>query len=180
MLRLSRGVVAYSRPAEQSMVPVDIREVTNTAIALVLHSTTGTGINLVSNLSAPSHSVIGRQGSLTQVFVNLLSNAIHAMQQVDGNIEVRSSATADGQRLVVEVVDVGTGIATEDMGRIFDAFFTTKGRGQGTGLGLAIVRDIVEHHGGAIRATSSPGQGTTFTLVLPLARGRASADTVIG
>lgn len=180
MLRLSRGVVAYSRPAEQAMAPVDMREVTNTAMALVSHAVAGTEIRLECRLEAPSHSVLGRQGPLTQVFVNLLSNAVHAMQHRTGEIEVRSSTTVDGQRLVLEVSDQGAGIATEDLGRIFDAFFTTKGRGQGTGLGLAIVRDIVEHHGGTIRAVSTLGEGSTFTIVLPLTRGRIPMNAVVG
>ena len=70
--------------------------------------------------------------------------------------------------MVVEVTDTGIGIPPETLGRIFEPFFTTKESGRGTGLGLSIVREIVESHGGTVRAASTPGEGTTFVVHLPL------------
>jgi two-component system sensor histidine kinase HydH len=76
----------------------------------------------------------------------------------------------DGRSLRVSVSDTGTGIRKEDLGRVFDPYFTTKS--SGTGLGLAIVHRIIEAHGGEIHLKSEPGKGTTFTLLLPLDQAR--------
>lgn len=102
---------------------------------------------------------------LNQVFVNLLVNAAHAIDQ-QGTITVRTQAVADG--VSVEISDTGHGIAPEHLGRIFDPFFTTKPVGHGTGLGLSIAYGIVTKHGGRIEVTSAVGKGSTFRIVLPL------------
>jgi signal transduction histidine kinase len=101
---------------------------------------------------------------LTQVWVNLIDNAIYAMEQ-QGTLEI--AVTQAGDRLVVAITDSGGGISPEIQARIFEPFFTTKPRGEGSGLGLDIVRQIVEKHTGEIQVQSSPG-GTTFSVTLPL------------
>jgi signal transduction histidine kinase len=104
-------------------------------------------------------------GQLNQVFMNLLVNAIQAIEG-EGTIRVRIGV--EGGALRVDVEDSGSGIAAEHLPRIFDPGFTTKGVGVGTGLGLAICHRIVEAHGGTIAVTSRPGAGSTFSLRLPL------------
>jgi len=113
---------------------------------------------------------------LQQVFLNLLTNALDA---IEGGGEVRISArerrgrTADGSeeaKLDVTVLDTGMGIPAQDLLRVFDPFFTTKEVGKGTGLGLAISQSIIEQHGGSIDVQSEgKGKGTVVTLTLPLA-----------
>ena len=110
----------------------------------------------------------GRAGPLTQVFVNLFTNAAHAMSEHGGRLSVTVREEAEPSKIAVEVTDTGTGIHPETLSRIFEPFFTTKETGRGTGLGLAIVREIVEAHGGTVGAASTPGEGTTFTVHLPL------------
>lgn len=105
-------------------------------------------------------------GRLGQVFLNLLVNAAQAMTD-KGEIRIRTAV--DGEDLVVAVSDTGSGIAPEILGKIFDPFFTTKPVGRGTGLGLHIAYTIVETHQGHLGVTSVVGQGTTFTVRLPLA-----------
>ncbi|CAN1209781.1 histidine kinase [Tumidithrix helvetica PCC 7403] len=100
---------------------------------------------------------------LTQVWVNLIDNAIYAMGQV-GTLEISIAQQTDC--VVVEITDSGGGIPDEILPRLFEPFFTTKPRGEGSGLGLDIVRQIVLKHGGEIRAHSQKGQ-TTFRVVLP-------------
>jgi two-component system sensor histidine kinase HydH len=101
---------------------------------------------------------------MTQVLLNLYLNALAAMDR--GGILSVGIARQDERTLRVSVSDTGTGIRKEDLGRVFDPYFTTKPAG--TGLGLAIVHRIVEAHGGEIRLESEPGRGTTFTIFLPL------------
>jgi PAS domain S-box-containing protein len=100
---------------------------------------------------------------LTQVWVNLIDNAIYAMEQ-QGTLEI--AVTQAGDRLVVAITDSGGGISPEIQARIFEPFFTTKPRGEGSGLGLDIVHQIVVKHGGEIQVASQPGR-TTFTVQFP-------------
>jgi signal transduction histidine kinase len=80
------------------------------------------------------------------------------------------SSRTDADDVVIEVSATGQGIPPEHLARIYDPFFTTKGEGRGTGLGLSVTYGIVQEHGGVLSCDSAPGQGTTFTLTLPLAR----------
>ncbi len=102
---------------------------------------------------------------LEQVFLNLVLNAADAIGET-GTIRLSTSSSAGKARIDVE--DDGCGIEADALGRVFDPFFTTKPVGQGTGLGLAISYEIVKRHGGEIRARSAPGQGTVFSVFLPL------------
>lgn len=104
---------------------------------------------------------------LGQVFMNLLVNAAHAID-TQGEITVRS--WHDGGRIFVAISDTGCGIPAQQRERIFEPFFTTKGVGKGTGLGLSISNEIIRNHAGEIRVESEPGQGSTFTVSLPLER----------
>lgn len=102
---------------------------------------------------------------LLQVFVNLLNNAAEA---IDGPGTIRLATRRAGSSVAVEIADTGCGIPEENLGRLFTPFFTTKGPGRGTGLGLSIAYGIVKMHRGQITVHSQVGQGTTFTVVLPL------------
>ena len=107
----------------------------------------------------------GYSGKLNQVFMNLLSNAFHAVKEV-GDVWIRTR-TSD-RSVEIEIEDNGTGIPKEQLNRIFEPFFTTKPIGQGTGLGLSISYGIVEQHHGRIYVTSAPDKGSTFTVRLPV------------
>jgi signal transduction histidine kinase len=101
-----------------------------------------------------------------QVFVNLLDNAADAMP-AGGTITIRTRLI-DSQRLEVMISDTGCGISEENLGKLFTPFFTTKPVGKGTGLGLSIVYGIIKTHRGQITVNSQSGQGTTFTVILPV------------
>ena len=111
--------------------------------------------------------VLASPSELREVFVNLLRNAVDA---VEGEGEVIVRTRADGAHGVVEVSDTGTGMSPEVMGKLFRPLFSTKGE-RGTGLGLATAYAIIRRHGGDIQVKSAPGEGTTFTVRLPLAAG---------
>jgi len=112
----------------------------------------------------------GYSGKLNQVFLNLLSNAFHAIQE-NGDVWIRTR-TSDGF-VEVEIEDNGAGIPKENLKRIFEPFFTTKPVGQGTGLGLSISYGIVEQHQGKILVTSAPAKGTSFVVRLPIFQEKA-------
>ena len=105
-----------------------------------------------------------RARQVNQVFFNLLLNACQA---IDGRGEIRIETFMDGGRIHLKLSDTGMGIPAENLSKIFDPGFTTKGVGYGTGLGLSIAHEIVKDHGGSIDVQSSPGKGMTFTVILP-------------
>lgn len=170
ILKFSRDLVQYARPAREALEAVSLAEVIAQAHAFSQHEFERYGIvvDVACNDAAPP--VRGRTGPLTQVFVNLFTNAAHAMSEHGGRLTVTVREEAALSRIAVEVTDTGTGIHPETLNRIFEPFFTTKETGRGTGLGLAIVREIVEAHGGTVGAASTPGEGTTFMVHLPLPR----------
>src|SRR6185503_928798 len=107
----------------------------------------------------------GNENRIQQVFFNLILNARDAMPS--GGWLTLATRSDDNDTVIVEVRDTGMGIKREDVKRIYDPFFTTKGIGRGTGLGLSVSYGILQEHGGAIFVDSSPGQGTTFQVTLP-------------
>ncbi len=142
-----------------------------------LHKGLDSTLNIVNNEIKYKARVVREYGTLpeieclpsqlNQVFMNLLVNAAHAIDQ-QGTITVRSGA--DAASLWVEVSDTGSGIAPENLKRIFEPFFTTKPVGKGTGLGLSLSYSIVQKHGGRLEVESEPGRGTTFRVTLPRER----------
>jgi len=109
------------------------------------------------------------QGQLNQVFLNILVNAAHAIEE-QGEIRIETRAEDGSVKIVIS--DTGSGIAPEHIKKIFDPFFTTKDVGKGTGLGLAIAYDIITNkHGGTIEVQSEPGKGSTFVITLPVLEG---------
>jgi C4-dicarboxylate-specific signal transduction histidine kinase len=169
ILKFSRDLVSYARPATDVPGPVHLGEVLDKALVFCEHEFAERHVVAKLNGTRPTILVRGVAGQLTQVFVNLLTNAAHAMRNSGGALELAWSVAADGSQAIVEVVDLGEGIPAQDLERIFDPFFTTKAPGEGTGLGLSIVRSILEAHGGSMSAhPNQDGPGTTFRVVLPV------------
>ena len=133
-------------------------------------------IEIVREYDPDAPPAYANAGKLQQVFTNLILNARDAIPD-GGRITVNTS-TADDGSLVVEVADTGIGIAPENVAKIYDPFYTTKGVGQGTGLGLAVSYGIVQEHAGHISVESTPARGTTFRITLPSARVRARLQAV--
>ncbi len=164
VLRFTRDLVSYARPANDKPEAIDLNQVLEKAIGFCEHVLKKHGVTLVREVSdVPSFHAI--RGNLVQVFINLITNACHATPQ-GGSITVRSSHADDYAQ--VEIADTGSGIPPEVAARIFEPFFTTKPDGKGTGLGLSIVQGIIENHGGTITLSSEQGRGTTFTIKLPM------------
>ncbi len=170
ILRFSRELTTYARPNEETASLVSVREVVERAVVFCEHVVVEHNVKVNTRIDESAPPIIGRRGQLTQVFVNLVTNACHAIQDAmrdEGRIEIEISATETGVR--VAIGDNGNGISPEHVIRIFDPFFTTKTEGRGTGLGLSIVRSIVEAHGGRVWVRSVLGSGSSF--IVELAKG---------
>jgi two-component system, NtrC family, sensor kinase len=170
--KIVNGLLNLSRPGtgDNERAPVDINAVITDVFSLLEHQFGVGKIKVRRDLSPDPVVVPGSEHQLQQVFLNLFLNARDAMPR-GGWLSVVTRI--DGGAVVAEVADTGSGIPSEHLARIYDPFFTTKSIGRGTGLGLSITYGIVREHQGAIRCDSALGQGTRFTLTLPLEHARA-------
>jgi PAS domain S-box-containing protein len=172
--RIVNGLLNLARPAQIERGPVDVHTVINDVLSLLDHQMRTGRIQVRKELAAVAPVVDGAEYKLQQVFLNLLLNARDAMPK-GGWLTIVTRA--EGANAVVEVADTGSGIPAEQLSRIYDPFFTTKEIGKGTGLGLSITYGIVQEHDGTIACESAPGQGTRFSLTLPLASAQRAART---
>jgi signal transduction histidine kinase len=124
------------------------------------------GVTVQTTLDSRRPLVMGDRDQLTQVFINLLTNAVDAMPG-GGTLRVESELQPEEGMVVVSVTDTGTGMEQSQIARIFEPFFTTKGEGKGTGLGLSVSLSIISRHGGTVEVQSQPGHGTTMRVKLP-------------
>lgn len=155
---------------------IDIRRVLDDTLQLLEPQLRGNQIEIVRDYDPDAPLIFGNAGKLQQVFTNLLLNARDAIP-AGGTIRI-STVPSEDDSLTVEVADSGMGIAPENVAKIYDPFYTTKGVGRGTGLGLAVSYGIVQEHSGHIGVESSPGRGTTFRITLPTAHARAELQAV--
>lgn len=172
MAEIVRDLRSLVRDDAGHRVPVSPTRVVESALAIAAHELRYRA-QVVREFEPEVPDVLGSEARLGQVFVNLLVNAAHALaEKGQGTVRVVVRRAGPDQ-VAVEVEDDGPGIPPEHLGRIFDAFFTTKPVGAGTGLGLAISHRIIEEHGGSIDVHTRPGEGTRFTVNLPVAREQA-------
>jgi len=170
------NVAAFAENSAVPFAPVKIREVVDGVVEIVRPELTRTGVHLEVDEAQGMPAVSGNYSQLLQVFLNLVQNAIHAMEgRPDGRIVVKLRLrTHHPPRplLYITVADNGPGIDPALLPRVFEPFMTTKSTGdqrsrRGMGLGLAIVRRIIQYHQGAVDVTSELGTGTTFHIYLP-------------
>jgi len=164
---VARGLGTFSRVERDQLVPVNLMHVIDAALNMCLNEIKYRARMVKDYGKTPT--VMASEGRLSQVFLNLFVNAAHAIDEgdVEGN-EIRVRTWADDERVCAEVRDTGSGIAPENIGKLFEPFFTTKGVGAGSGLGLPISKGIVEGYGGTITVDSEVGNGTAFTVFLPV------------
>ncbi len=173
LLRISKIVRDYldsTRPVKPARVRCDLGRVVDEAVGIVCGAGRP-GLTLERSVADGAGEVETDPGLVRQILVNLIANAQDAIG-ARGTIAVSVDAADGFTRIAVR--DDGSGIAPEDAGRIFEPFYTTKGRGKGTGLGLAICRELAAALGGRITVESAPGAGSTFTVRLPRDDGRQS------
>ena len=184
-----RALVDFSRLAELKIKPEDINSIIKSSLALVQHKIKLENIKFMKLLEKDLPKVLVDKGKIEQVFLNLFLNAIEAMPK-GGELYIRSYLTqlskakngigrrsADYFKLaekvvIIEIEDTGTGISQQNLKRVFDAFFTTKGVGKGIVLGLAVTWNIIEMHRGLIEIKSEEGKGTKVIIALKISGGR--------
>lgn len=153
----------FSHIEEEAFKPADLRRGIETTLNLVNNELKYKAEVVCDFEALPEVECIPSQ--INQVVMNLLVNAAQAIAGF-GTITVRTRD--NGEHVIIEVADTGTGISEEYRNRVFEPFFTTKPIGQGTGLGLSLSFNIIEKHNGRIKAVSTPGQGTCFRITLPV------------
>ena len=164
-----KDLLDFSRSERPEFEAVAISSLLNDTLKLVKNQLMLSAVELETELPTDLPLVSADRKSLRQAFLNLFINAIQAMPK-GGTLIIRAYAP-DGQPWVkVDVVDTGVGIAAENLSRLFEPYFTTKEVGRGTGLGLAVTYSILQKHGGRIEVHSTPGQGSTFSVSLPVSR----------
>jgi len=165
-----KSLLEFARQTEPKMEPTDVNRAISDGLFFLVNQALFHNIDIVKKLDSFLPFVQGNAGQLKQVFMNIIVNAAEAMHG-NGTLTITTFRPPDGKTVFVEFADTGEGIPAENLTRIFDPFFTTKEVGKGTGLGLATSYGIVEDHGGKISVKSQVGEGTTFTIELPVHQG---------
>ena len=174
-----QNLMYFSRPPAPGRSPVNLSELVQRTLHLHAYSLRKNNIT-VDFLPDPAlPTVTGDSHQLMQIFLNLILNAEQAMREARDRGTLRIRLEKRDNAIATTFQDDGPGIAVEVLPNIFDPFYTTKRPGRGTGLGLSICKAILREHGGEIEASSGPGGGTVFTVILPAqASGAAVAASV--
>jgi len=162
--RFSRDLITYARPSADKVERVDLAALLEQAARMCEPALKEAAARVATRFEA-TPQVMGVKASLVQVFVNLVTNAAQALKDRGGTVTLGLASVGDS--VAATVADDGRGMTPEVKSRIFEPFFTTKPDGHGIGLGLSIVQGIVGRHAGTIGVESVPGEGTTFTVLLP-------------
>jgi signal transduction histidine kinase len=162
-----KSLLEFARQTEPRREPVDINRAITDGLFFLENQALFHNIRITKRLDPSLPRVIGNGGQLKQVFTNIIINAAEAIHG-SGELNITTFSSPDRTSVFVEFTDTGEGIPEENLCRIFDPFFTTKDVGKGTGLGLATSYGIAESHGGKIAVRSKVGEGSTFTIELPV------------
>jgi nitrogen-specific signal transduction histidine kinase/iron only hydrogenase large subunit-like protein len=163
--RLIRNLLDFARQSPPSLRMVNCNDVITKSLELAAHSAVLQHIEVIKEFDESIPNIMADFDQLQQVCTNLILNAIQAMPE-GGTLTLRTSFDNGSVEMVVR--DTGVGITQENMRHLFTPFFTTKERGKGVGLGLAVAHGIIERHNGKIEVQSQVGEGTAFTITLPL------------
>ena len=172
--KIVENLLKFARQHKPERKPVKVEDLVEATIEILRYQMRTSNIEVITEFESGLPRVMADGNQLQQVFLNLINNARHAIEEFrpKGKITVRIVRVGEWMRLLFQ--DDGPGITRENLGKIFNPFFTTKEVGKGTGLGLSLSYGIIQEHGGTITAHSQPGQGATFIIDLPLAAESAS------
>lgn len=170
-----QAIKEFSHPDSKEKTVVDINHALKTTISVARNQWKYVA-DVETEFDDTLPSLMGLPGELNQVFLNLLGNAAHAIEDANADEEtkgrIKISTRRDGENMTIEISDSGCGIPADKIEKIFDPFFTTKEPGRGTGQGLSISHNIIKNkHGGDLTVSSVVGEGTTFAISLPLNQG---------
>jgi len=165
--RIVSDLLAFSRQSRLEMKPLDLNRLIEKTVQLNANLLKIAGIQVEARLAPDLLPIVGSEDQLQQVLVNLISNAVQAMEPRGGGRLTLTSENGPGEGWIrVRIGDTGIGIPPENVPRIFEPFFTTRS-GKGVGLGLSVAYGIVQGHGGTIAVASTVGEGTNFEIRLP-------------
>lgn len=180
---LIKQILAFSSKGEQRRKPLRVLSVIEESVPMV-RATLPTTISIHTNFVAKDALILGDSTQVQQIFVNLCTNASHAMRLSGGTLgigvdeltihdahDAENPGILPGEYVRITVSDSGIGMDKSVRERIFEPFFSTKGPGEGSGIGLSVVHGIVESHRGKIRVVSEPGKGSTFEILFPKIEG---------
>ncbi len=165
--RINRHItdfLKYSRPSALELQSLDLRSEAQDALRVISANAAENGIETSVIQHGDVPHVVADKDSLHSVFTNLLLNSVEAIDSQGGKVQIALTVESP-DRVRIEVIDTGRGIAPEDIAKIFEPYYSTKDTG--TGLGLAIVKKAIDDHGGSITVSSKLDSGTTFTIILP-------------
>jgi len=164
-------ILTFSRMTPETQKPINLSKVVNDVITM-LRETIATSINIELNIDQTAPYVMANENQLHQIVINLVNNAVHAIEQNNGTISIcvkqKTDTFSQSRYVCLCVTDDGKGIDKKDLLKIFDPFFTTKEVGEGTGLGLSVIHGIVESHNAEIKVKSIKGEGSTFSIHFPI------------
>ena len=173
--RIIRDLLDFSRPSVHDQEKAEVHDLLDEVLTVLSPQSVFEEIEISRQYDAKKQTVSIAPDSLKQIFLNIILNAADAMNEVPDETLTRMTKTLNIRTenrenfLIVDFLDNGYGISSENVERVFDPFFTTKDPGRGTGLGLSICYTIMDRAGGSIHVDSKPGQGTKVTLEIPLA-----------
>src|SRR3989441_11611902 len=178
-VRIVRNFLALARERPPERTTVDLNTVARDAVELLSYELRTDNVEIRWALATDLPQINADPHQLHQVVVNLVANAHHAMRETPGprTLTLTTRATPSRPGVQLTVGDTGPGIPPDIQDRLFDPFFTTKPSGQGTGLGLSLSFGIIQDHEGTIRLQSSPGEGATFVIDLPVGSPSAPGPT---
>lgn len=164
-----RHLLDFARESDVELAPLDVEGIVTETLQLASNQIKLAAVRVRGEVEEALPPVYGDRHQLTQVFLNLVLNALDAMSN-GGVLTITAGQADDGNFVDIGFGDTGVGIPEKYLDSIFDPFFTSKRNAKGTGLGLSVSLGIVKQHGGDIRVASDVGVGTTFTVSLPMAR----------
>jgi two-component system, NtrC family, sensor kinase len=165
--KIVSDLLSFARQQDVLAQESDLHDILRQAINSVSHQPSFAQVQVVQNFASDLPHIQADPSQIIQVFVNLFNNSIEAMPQ-GGTITLETRKTDHQPAVEIVITDTGGGISEENLGKLFNPFFTTKPLGKGTGLGLSIVYGIIKMHRGQISVKSQLGKGTTFTITLPV------------
>jgi signal transduction histidine kinase len=185
---LTRQILAFSRQNDSEIEPTMVAPVVNEVVQF-LKATIPSTIAIKVDTDVSESTIMGNPTKIHQIVMNLCTNSVHAMEENGGILEITldrldigsnlsghtDSDLNSGPWIRLRVADTGTGIAPNDLNRVFDPYFTSKEQGKGTGMGLAVVHGIVQSYHGRISVKSREGFGTRFDIYFPLLKANGSS-----
>lgn len=161
-----RNLLDFARKEDFHLGLIDVNETVERALELIRHEIMSRNIQLIFTPDPSLPTILASEDHLQSVWLNLLLNAIDALDKPSASIIVQTRK--EGAEILVSIADNGKGISPQRLTNIFEPFYTTKAPGRGTGLGLSVSHRIVKQHGGTIRVESKSGSGSEFTVILPM------------